>query len=61
MLAGRQQCFGDLAMQVIGNHDADGVDVIGSYDRLPAALGALEAAAILRVVGEVGIDVCNRH
>jgi hypothetical protein len=61
MLAGRQQRFSDLAVQVIINHDADGVDIVRVRDREPAALGTLEAVAISRVVGEVGIDIGNRH
>ena len=46
VLAGRQQRFGDLTVQVVGDHDADGVDVVGLDDRLPAGLGPFEAVAI---------------
>jgi hypothetical protein len=61
MLAGCQERFSDLAMQVIGNHDADSVDIVGVHDGLPAAFGTFEAVAISGVVSEVGVDVGNRH
>jgi hypothetical protein len=40
---------------VIGNHDADGVDIIGVHDGLPAAFGTFEAIAIFGVVSEVDV------
>jgi hypothetical protein len=61
MLSGCQQRFRDLAMQVIGNHDADSVDIVGVHDRLPAAFSTFEAVAISGVVSEVGVDIGNRH
>jgi hypothetical protein len=61
MLSGCQQRFGDLAVQMIGNHDADSIDIVGAHDGLPAAFGTFEAIAISGVVSEVGVDVGNRH
>jgi hypothetical protein len=61
MLAGCQQRFSDLAVQVIGNHDAHSVDITGVRDCPPAAFGTFETVAISRVVSEVPVDVCNRH
>jgi hypothetical protein len=52
VLAGCQQRLSDLAVQVIGNHDADSVDIVGVRDGLPAALGTFEAIAISGVVSE---------
>jgi hypothetical protein len=59
MLAGCQQRFGNLAVQMVGNHDADGIDVISIDDRLPAALRPFEAVAIFSVAHEVCIDIGN--
>jgi hypothetical protein len=61
VLTGCQQHVSDLAVQVIGNHDADSVNIIGVRDRLPAAFSTFEAVAIFGVVGEVSVDVGNRH
>jgi hypothetical protein len=40
---------------MVGNHDADGIDVISIDDRLPAALRPFEAVAIFSVAREVAL------
>ena len=50
----------DLAMQVVGDDHAHGVDVVGLDDGLPAGVVALEAIAPGRVAGEVLVDVRDR-
>ncbi len=61
VLARGQQSLRDLAVQVVGHHDAHGIDVVGPGDRLPARLGALEAVPLRGVRGELGIDVSDRN
>ena len=57
MLAGGEQAFDDLAVQVVGDHDADGVDVGRVGDRAPVVLGALVAVALGGVVGDGFVGV----
>ena len=45
VLAGLEQTLDDLAVQRVGDDDADDVDVGRLRDRLPARLGALVAEA----------------
>ena len=52
MLARRQQALDDLAVQMVGDHDADRVDVGGIGDGTPVVLRPLVAVALGGVVGD---------
>ena len=57
VLARGEQTLDDLAVQVVGDHDAHRVDVGCVGDRPPVVLGALVAVALGGVVGDRGVGV----
>jgi hypothetical protein len=57
VLARCEQAFDDLAVEVVGDHDAHGVDVGRIGDRVPVVLGALVAVALGGVVGHCFVHV----
>jgi hypothetical protein len=57
----RGQLLDDLAVQVVGDHHAHHVDVVGLDDRLPARVAALEAVRRRGVGGQLLVDVRDRH
>ena len=61
VLARGRELGDHLAVQVVGDHDADDVDVVGLDDRLPARVAALEAVPPGGVGGQLLVDVRDRH
>ena len=57
VLACGKQPSDHLAVQVVGHHDADRVDIGGVGDRAPVVLGALVAVAQRVVVGDGRVGV----
>ena len=60
VLARGEQALDDLAVQVVGDHDADRVDVGRVGDRAPVVLGALVAVPLGGVVGDRFVHVRDR-
>ena len=60
MLTCREQSLDDLAVQVVGDHDADRVDIGGVGDRAPVVFGPLVAVPLGGVVGDGGVCVGDR-
>lgn len=59
VLTGRHQGQGDLAVQLVGHHDRDDVDVVGLDDLMPVGGGALVAVAVGGIGGEGQIGVAD--
>ena len=60
VLARGQQALDDLAVQVVGHHNADRVDIRRIGDRMPVVLGAVVAITLGGVVCDGGVGVCDR-
>ena len=60
VLACGQQSLDDLAVQMVGHHDAHRVDIRRIGDRAPVVFGALVAVALGGVVGDGGVGVGDR-
>ena len=62
VLTGGEQAFDDLAMQVVGDHNAHGVDVGRLGDRPPVVLGPFISIPACGVVsdGLVGVRDCHQ-
>ena len=61
MLTGGEQALDDLAVQVVGDHDAHRVDIGCVGDRAPVVLSALVAVALRGVIGDRFVHVRDRH
>ena len=59
VLACGEQSLDDLAVQVVGHHDAHRVDIRSVGDRLPVIFGPLVAVSLGGVVGHGGVGVGN--
>ena len=62
MLAGGEQAFDDLAVEMVGDHDAHCVDVGRLGDRPPVVLGAFISIPACGVVGDglIGVRDCHQ-
>ncbi len=60
VLTGLDQGLGDLAVQPVGHHDRDDVDVVGGDDVVPAGGGPLVAVGLGRGLGEGEVGVADR-
>ena len=60
MLARRQEALDDLAVQVVGDDDAHGIDIGRVGDRAPVVLGPFVAVALGGVVGDGGVRIRDR-
>ena len=60
MLAGGEQTLDHLAVQRVGDHDADHVDVVGLGDRLPGGVVPLVPEAAGGERAELGVHIADR-
>ena len=61
VLARGEEALDDLAVQVVGHHDADRIDVGCVGDRPPVVLGALVAVSLGGVIGDRFVHVRDGH
>ncbi len=61
VLSGRQQAFDDLAVQGVGHHHTDHLDLGVVRDRLPRGVGALVPEALSRKIAELRAHVSDGH
>ena len=61
MLAGGEQRLNHLAMQVVGDDNAHGVDVAGTNDRLPVRLAAGEVVAAADVFSKALVHIRDSY